>query len=60
MSNQFASALIACFRYYKSSHSIGSRRLYDAVNEAFVASAVSEAIRYYGPEPTPLRPLKSL
>lgn len=43
MRNDFAQALIACFRLYKQSHSIGSRRLYDAVNAAFCESALATA-----------------
>lgn len=41
MRNDFAQALIACFRLYKQRHSIGSRRLYDAVNAAFCESALA-------------------
>jgi hypothetical protein len=40
MNNHFASALIACYRLYKAHQTIGSRRLYDAVNEAFVYDAL--------------------
>lgn len=40
MGNHFASALIACYRLHKLHQSIGSRRLYDAVNEAFVYDAM--------------------
>lgn len=43
MRNDFAQALIACLRLYKQSHSIGSRRLYDAVNAAFCESALVRA-----------------
>lgn len=49
MDNAFASALIACFRYRKlHGYSVGARRLFDAVNEAFVHSAIERATRHYG------------
>ena len=41
MGNAFASALIACYRLHKAHQTIGSRRLYDAVNEAFVYEALA-------------------
>jgi hypothetical protein len=40
MNNAFASALIACYRLHKLHQSIGSRQLYDAVNDAFVYDAL--------------------
>ncbi len=40
MKNTFASALIACYRLHKLHRTIGSRRLYDAVNDAFVYEAL--------------------
>ena len=39
MSNPFASAVNACFRLYKTSQTIGSRPLFDAVNDAFCQAA---------------------
>ena len=41
MNNAFASALIACYRLHKAHQTIGSRRLYDAVNDAFVYDAMA-------------------
>ena len=43
MNNAFASALIACYRLHKAHQTIGSRRLYDAVNDAFIYAAM---VRY--------------
>ncbi len=40
MGNAFASALIACYRLHKAHQTIGSRRLFDAVNDAFVYAAM--------------------
>lgn len=40
MNNHFASALIACYRLHKAHQTIGSRRLYDAVNDAFCYEAL--------------------
>ncbi len=35
---RLAAALCACFDYLKASGSVGARRLFDAVNDAYVAA----------------------
>ncbi len=46
MNNAFASALIACYRLHKLHQTIGSRRLFDAVNDAFIYAALNRRGSY--------------